>query len=265
MYISHKHKFIYFGPTKVASNAVALIFTKLFNAEKVKPSQSFNGYCTDHHSVFLPKEYKDYLLIASVRNPFERELSKYNYLISELHKNQYEKEKLYWLLDENDKLKEFSKYIDWVIDPTFKGVWHRQDAWKYSMTHQIFHNPVPHDCIPITKIDKVLKCENLKTDLISLEFIKNSNEIKSVFKMCDERYNVCSKQYAYFFPDACVERYLKAFKADFENFGYETKVPTHIREGLAKPSSPPNVKQTNFGGRTITYIPKNDYKQIKIL
>lgn len=253
MYISHKYKFIYFGPTKVASNCVALICMDIFEAEKIKPPEVFDGYCWDHHSIFLPKEYKHYFIFSSVRNPFIRELSKYNYLVNELKKSEEEKIKLSWLLD-NNKIIDFEKYISWVTNGEFEGVWHKRDAWKYSQYHQIFKNPVPSNCVPIERLNFYLKCENLENDLISLPFVRKEH-IHNIKKYCNRKYNFCENKTAFYFPDSCVKKYVETFEEDFINFNYSKEVPDEIREGnTTQQILTKNISEYNFGGRRITYI-----------
>lgn len=253
MYISHKYKFIYFGPTKVASNCVALICMDIFEAEKIKPPEVFDGYCWDHHSIFLPEEYKNYFIFSSVRNPFIRELSKYNYLVNELKKSEEEKIKLSWLLDKS-KIINFEKYIDWVTNGIFEGIWHRRDAWKYSQSHQIFKNPIPNGCVAINKLDAFVKCENLENDLISLPFVEQ-HHIGNIKKYCQRKYNFCENKTAFYFPEKCVEKYVKNFEEDFINFNYSKEVPEEIKEGNEiKNNDIKNISQYNFDGRRITYI-----------
>ncbi len=255
MYISHKHKFIYYGPTKVASNAVALIFINLFEAKYIPRKKLLEGHCNYHHSIFLPKQYEAYKLIATVRNPFEREISKYNYLAAELEKNQDERKKLFWLLEPDGKLKDFKKYIDWVIDGNLSNVWHRRDAWKYSLTDQIYRSPVQDGDIPIKKIDYILKCECLEQDLTNIDFVKTkATEVK---KMLEKKFNKCQKKFINYFPESCVKAYVEKFKEDFENFGYSTEVPDHIKEGNSFVESENKTQSfINFNGRVIPYYEK---------
>lgn len=257
MYISHEHKFIYYGPTKVASNTVALIFINLFNAQYVPREKLLEGHCNYHHSIFLPKQYKDYKLITTVRNPFEREISKYNYLATELEKNNDEKKKLFWLLESNGQLKDFKKYIDWVVDGNLYNIWHRRDAWKYSLTDQIYRSPLQAGHIPIEKIDYILKCESLEKDLTEIEFIRPKKlEIR---KMLEKKFNKCHKKIINYFPEDCVKVYVDKFKEDFENFNYSTEVPEHIKENNSFVDNEIKAQKQsfmNFNGRIISYYEK---------
>ena len=255
MYISHEHKFIYYGPTKVASNTVALVFIKLFNAQYVYREKPLVNHCNYHHSIFLPKQYENYKLITTVRNPFAREVSKYNYLASELEKNESERKKLFWLLEPDGKLKDFKKYIDWVTDGKFYNIWHRRDAWKYSMTDQIYRSPIQQGHIPIKKIDYILKCESLEEDLSNIEFVKP--EMAKVKLMLEKKFNKCQKKFINFFPDNCVEAYINKFKEDFENFNYSTEVPEYLKEGHSFEDEEVREQSfMDFNGRKIPYYEK---------
>lgn len=269
MYISHPHRFIYFAPTKVASNSVAIVCEQIFGAIKMQPkdmllTNDFNaihnttgiGYCIDHHSIFLPSRYENYYLFTSTRNPYERELAKYSYLINEAKAPQ-ERENLKWLF-KNNRVKTFEEYIDWVTDGSFTGIWHAKDAWKRSMYHQIFNSPVPPNCINIVNLGSFVRTESLFEDFCKLPFVADKHHA-AVKKLLDRKYNFCPEWKQFYFPGSCVEKYYDNFRVDFDFFGYPKDPPPHInKKTYIKRKDIKSYEFITFGGRTMPLMqPKN--------
>ena len=81
MNISHEHKIIWWAPERCGTKATAHIFTKLgfeyftnTNGE-LKKNLNIDGINYQSHDIDIPDIYKDYKVICSIRNPYDRMLS----------------------------------------------------------------------------------------------------------------------------------------------------------------------------------------------
>jgi hypothetical protein len=93
MRISHKHKFIFYAVNKTGSSSIRQYFFEEL-AEENEPSvttglDDYHAWC-HHHTTFRPvrkhfetieHNYDDYLKFSFTRNPWDRELSIYHYII----------------------------------------------------------------------------------------------------------------------------------------------------------------------------------------
>ena len=79
MLISHRHKFIYYAPVKTATSSLEAVLMNQYEAETLGLG---NKWVKDRHSVFVPPNCDDYFVFVSVRNPFARHLSSYNFFAS---------------------------------------------------------------------------------------------------------------------------------------------------------------------------------------
>lgn len=137
MVISHEHKYICYMPHKTGSVTLNFVLQNTFKGEVL--SSPYGDQWGRHH-FFLPAKYESYFTFITVRNPYERFLSAYNYFDS---LNKYE----------------FNESIDKWLKPI-----------SYSIDNPIKYN---EECIPI-RIDKVLKIESFNQDFNSLPFVKSS-------------------------------------------------------------------------------------------
>lgn len=228
MYVSEKHEFIYFAPTKVASNTLAFICTEYYHAKPTAPENPHLGWpFGPHHSIFLPKKYQNYFKFTSVRNPYIRELSKYNFLKQESWQEVYKFiEKL-----------NFKDYIGWICNSKLSGI-AIHDIWKRSLKDLIFNQPIYKNCTKVS-VDHVIKVENFKEDFYKLPFVKKNSIIE---KLIDLKTNFSIKKVQKEFPADLAEKYYNKFKEDFE-FGYSKEVPVY--------ESFSGVNKINFNNREI--------------
>lgn len=140
MIISHKYRFIYYAPVKTATTSLLMVLTQHFEGEVV----GF-GNNSDRHAIFLSKEYAHYFTFASIRNPYDRALSGFNYI------NQDKPMSVMSCL--NDK-----------------------DALLPTLYDSFYNSPIPEGCIPV-RIDRFLRQENLQSDFDSLPFLDKKIEI----------------------------------------------------------------------------------------
>lgn len=75
MVVSHEHKFVYYAPPKTGTTSTEDILENRFGSVLVgnTPNRSLR------HQVYYLEELKDYFAFVSVRNPFSRLISAYNY------------------------------------------------------------------------------------------------------------------------------------------------------------------------------------------
>lgn len=213
MYVSEKHKFVYFGNCKSGSSSIIIAICEFYKAQGVPasnvPIPEPNPWPIGaHHAIFLPEKYKDYFKFTTVRNPYNREISKFNFLPSR-------QKGLYNFIGEMT----FEEYLDWVIEKEITGNW-RYDFWKRSQKEIIFDQPVLDGCVPV-EIDSYIKCENLKEGFLSLPFVDQSNPV------IEAKNNVALSNRVERFPESMKERLYEHFKQDFEMFGYDKEVPDY--------------------------------------
>lgn len=223
MYVSERHRFIYFALTKVASQTVAKACIQFLGAKQMRPTVRTAKVCDEHHSIFLPEKYKDYFLFVSARNPYLRELSKFNYGVARDQLPPY----FMNTLDDTS----FERYINWVCEKMIVGKWRRFDLWKYSMKEMVFNLPMLEPkCVPITRLDAVIKHETLLDDFLKLPFVKDTPELRLLFK---NKINATVDPKIDRFPEHLAERYYNAFQEDFEYFGYPKEVPDFVVKPVA--------------------------------
>ena len=129
MFFSKKYNFIYLPTSKSGSHAISKICIDIFEAKPMTPidiGESCGIGCKfAAHSVFLPTELKHCYLFASVRNPYSREISKYNWM---LRKPSPKTRKS--ILEKFGNL-DFISYIKWVCDNEKTNDW-ENNVWKES-------------------------------------------------------------------------------------------------------------------------------------
>ena len=217
MYLSEKHQIIYFGPCKAASSTVIMTLecfykAKGVNAPKEKTQEDKSWPISAHHSIFLPEEYKDLYKFTTCRNPYTRELSKYNFL-SYRHATA---PKIARLTAERT----FEEHIEWVCSGDLKNDY-KFDLWSRSQKDIIFGQPVYSNCIPVT-VDRILKTENLIEEFETLPFyIEDTNTILKA------RNNFARYPRQTYFPKKLINKFYEHFKEDFEFFQYDKEPPEY--------------------------------------
>ena len=142
MLISHTHKFIYFGPPRTGSTSLCSVFKSQFDGEyhyrpelDPRPERFMTATGRAQHQICLPTEWRDYLTILSVRNPYTRFLS------------------LFALFGHRHGCKTPADYYAKVeppvcdeLDATYAG------------------------CVP-TRVDKIIRLETIQEDFNALPFV----------------------------------------------------------------------------------------------
>lgn len=143
------------------------------------------------HVCHLPEKFKDYFVFTVVRNPYRLIVSRYNFF----------------------KPKHFSKL-------TFDEYVQRSSTnTLYKKLHQNNDYIPPKGYVPY-KINRFLKLEHLKKDLLSLPFVDNVNGI--------EHANRTGNPNQVYFTKELVEIVKKGMADDFCHFKYSTKCPIEL-------------------------------------
>ena len=181
--ISHKHKFVWTAPAKVASRSVKDIFRKYSNLNPDWPNEKHTSDFT-HVNIWPELAGKDYIHIASIRHPYYRWMSywKYGY-----HGGQHE------MIDPSNGPIECLHNMsqDWI------------DGWNL---WNLINNTSK-------QIDLLIRAENIKEDLKELWFIPEDVEVPYIGKSkypnipFDEEH----------LRQVCYDRFLD----DYKNFGYD--------------------------------------------
>lgn len=173
---SRKYRFIYFAPRKTGSTSIDDVLRKCFDdLEEVNMNR---------HEMILPKDCEHYVTFMSVRNPYSRFLSLYNF---------------YYGKPSCPTIQEQAKVL---------GI---NEEWRYRSMYDEWHTP-PHPwCVPI-RIDYVVHLETLEKDFNQLPFVTR--------KMSMPRLTVSSKIESSLLPH--IAKIVREFyDKDFEFFGYD--------------------------------------------
>jgi hypothetical protein len=175
--ISHENKAICFLPEKTGSTTVAEILTKNFNFKKYKR----------RHDTNFPKEYNNYFLFGLVRNPYKREISRYNFY-------------------KNEKLGTKKKFVNIAKNPNLNF-----DDWVLSIDSSISLTNYYKNI----RLDYFIKLENLKNCFENLPFYKNLPE-----KTWHLKRNNKKNKDDIFYTNESRNIFLSKFVDDFINFDY---------------------------------------------
>ena len=212
MYVCEDHQFVYFGNPKAASTKIISLLRNHFSIQGVANEASDYYPNTPHHSMVLPSKYASYFKFTSVRNPYSRELSKYNFR-PKLKRNKITYEFLQELSIE--------EYLDWICKRDIVGDW-VYDYWKLSQRQMIFSHDVPKNCVPV-EIDAYVRTEHLAEDLGRLDFLKSIPKIEYLSQL---NANVQYRETV--FPASRITKFVDAFQEDFDLFGYSYRLPSHL-------------------------------------
>jgi hypothetical protein len=181
MLISHLYQFVYFAPTKTGSTSISSVLMDNFVAEEFAVDEESEK--TTRHAMWFPKEFEHYTTFASVRNPFTRALSLYNFF-KEPHETIWEFA---------DRRQSRSVY-EWL--------WPEQ-RWS--------DRPIPEGCVPV-RLDNFVRLESLSDDFHNLPFVDQ----EVVFPHYTPSYKT---RVAY--PPLLQDLVRETCREDFELFGYD--------------------------------------------
>lgn len=174
--ISHQHKAICFFPEKTGTTTVAEILSRNFDFKPYK----------NRHSTSIPENCSEYFLFGTVRNPYEREISRYAFYRTG---QQAHLPKHFSNIVKNLSFEDWIKTIDNSISLTnyYKNI----------------------------KLNYFIKLENLKEDFEKLPFYKKLPD--SIWKL--RRNNRKDKEQIIFIEES-KKIFFEKFVDDFINFNY---------------------------------------------
>jgi len=150
MIIHNKKEFVYLNIPKTGTQSLDQIFTgiggKWVRVQNISPG-------AQSHYRHIPQHAKEYKKIISVRNPYTRMLSMYNF---ELGRDSV-----------NALGKTFKEYCEWALDLTYNADIHTEDdniyryfpCWKYAEPNGW---------------DYVIKTESISNDINNIPFLTDS-------------------------------------------------------------------------------------------
>jgi hypothetical protein len=163
MNISHKHKTIWWAPERTGTKITREIFSKydffVFDP-KTEDEVSIQKRNTSHLNE-IPEKYSDYMLISSVRNPYDRVLSIF---LNTVYEN---------IALEKDKQPIVRKSFNKWIMKAFLGEKMIVTLDKNYSAKNINYNYFSKWTYNGKKPDFFIRMENIKEDLENLDFIKN--------------------------------------------------------------------------------------------
>ena len=150
MIVSDEYKFLYFPPVKTGTQSIWHLLEKKYNAYILGIEDEFKREAfgvrkePKIHQMFFLEKHKDYTTFISVRNPYDRFISIFNYFI---RKKPYEK-------------------IENYMKPELK---------VKSISEQLYGDLMPN-CIPI-RLDYIIKLESIEEDFNKLPFLKQKESL----------------------------------------------------------------------------------------
>jgi hypothetical protein len=195
---SEKEKMILFLPGKTGTIHAAFVFnhfdfsTRLFDKATDKLVYD-NNAVVHNHSMTLPKEFEDYSIICTARNPYDTLVSSYYH---ELKNN----------FDNNSRYKNFKEYFA-----------------KNSNSVDFYHK---NGFFFKKKPDYFLRAENLYYDYIQIPFIRNSklNKTGLLYELCNKRIHSNKNNVKFleeYYTEDMADYVYTEFKEYFEILGYD--------------------------------------------
>ena len=179
MLISHKHRFIYIAPVRTGTTSIAQVLEQHFEAV-IFQEMLFGVDPFPRHDHGLPKQYEDYFVFCSTRNPYTRAISSYNWI--------------------NRTMIDPVPTSEVMVDPPILR----------SVCATVFDNVVQNNCVPM-RLDAFIKLEYLERDFQQLPFVDRYYAFP--------RENVSTKIIADL-SELEINYVKKHYLRDFEYFGY---------------------------------------------
>jgi len=225
MNISHEHKVIWWAPERCGTKATAHIFSKLGfeyfkTSEEKEKTINDDGINYQSHNIDVPDIYKDYQIICSIRNPYDRMLSVFSNFTSVGKSLVYTK-------NSHDKL---------VI--TYENFIREMLLYRISRSDEDLETrPIQRNYLSKYHFEKLIpnffiKMESLEDDLGKLDFVKDSNIWKSGYIQDYLKHNPQINQKPYKFNDVYTiesakrvyDYHKKHFMlCDYDPFSFTTK------------------------------------------
>ena len=185
MNYSHKHKFVWYAPPKVASRSTAEVFRKYCDLNPHLPKPDNPRMIFTHENMWPEDCPKDYLHIVSVRHPYYRWIS-------------------YWKHDQVDR----TMLVAGTLDPLDAMKKSNGDIFNGIEQWRIINNQSPG-------INYFIRAESWSDDIKNLPFISSNVAIENV-----NRGRLIIPIGTTWDEDELRELCYINFKNDYENLGY---------------------------------------------
>ena len=185
MNYSHKHKFVWYAPPKVASRSTAEVFRKYCDLNPHLPKPDNPRMIFTHENMWPEHCPKDYLHIVSVRHPYYRWIS-------------------YWKHDQVDT----TMLVAGTLDPLDAMKKSNGDIFNGIEQWRIINNESPG-------IDYFIRAESWSDDIKNLPFISSDVAIENI-----NNGRLTIPIGATWDEDELRELCYINFKNDYENLGY---------------------------------------------
>ena len=185
MNYSHKHKFVWYAPPKVASRSTAEVFRKYCDLNPHLPKPDNPRMIFTHENMWPEDCPKDYLHIVSVRHPYYRWIS-------------------YWKHDQVDR----TMLVAGTLDPLDAMKKSNGDIFNGIEQWRIINNQSPG-------INYFIRAESWSDDIKNLPFISSNVAIENV-----NRGSLIIPIGTTWDEDELRELCYINFKNDYENLGY---------------------------------------------
>jgi hypothetical protein len=209
--ICHNSKFVYYGPTKTGTTSLGnlLIQSKLIDSQDGK-----------HELTPRPSDacLADYFLFITVRNPFDRLVSMYQYVKTRVTW----KSKKHEALHKDAKTMSFEEFVDKFIThgeellyfyPEEGG----EDDYAAQITYSSLLVPQANYLRAMPRQDLVIRMESFAADVRKLPF-ELKGEVPHVNGTIHKPWQ------AYYEKDGVAEEVVKYYADDFELLGYPAEV-----------------------------------------
>ena len=193
MIIMPDFKYVYVDIPKTGSMSLDSFFKSGFNGEDLVFHDPHQGERLYKHRRDLPKEYVDYGIIISVRNPFTRAVS-------------------FWQDCYRHKWEPFCETFDEFMDICLENL-KREDDPVDHMLARLY--PMHKYLDPIPRIDHIIHQETLDKDVKALPFVTGG------IKVPKRNTNPASVKWEAIATPELREKVITWAGKDFEMFGYE--------------------------------------------
>jgi hypothetical protein len=199
MIVSCDHKFVYMNIGKTGSITIGTLLEKEYNAFVWKKwdKTALQPKCAPQHICHLPKQFSEYLIITSVRNPFTHELSRYT------HGNPNHKKHPITM----------DGFRQWL-----KRKWMETYFSKLNMSEN--YNP-PKGCVKY-KVNHIIRLESIEKDFNSLPFVSEPIKVPHYNK-------TQNPQDKLFYTEEMADLVREKRRVDFELFGYSEELPIEMQ------------------------------------
>lgn len=171
----------------------------------------------------------DYFKFSIVRNPYDRILSYYFYIIKRARTSAETKLLLHkaWIIKDGKKIfnnKQFFNFVPILSKqpPNYEKMGKQQSTTEFDLLNRGCHAPRPQ-CFFVDSTVRIIKYENMLTELKSLDFMKNMDI--SMFPKSNVSHNSKLDWRKIIASDKILrDSIYNYYKKDFDTFGYEYDV-----------------------------------------